>query len=120
MMDPWQRNLRMIHHINEFLDLDSAKSNLVDEFIALFNAIREGLTHIDEDFYIPDSQINMLFLSKLKSRPQWSKWAKKMMRGLAERISFQELARLARAQEKAIEEAEEEGYRVEEEDDQEE
>ena len=117
MMDPWQRNLRMIHHINEFLDLDSAKSNLVDEFIALFNAIREGLTHIDEDFYLPDSQINMLFLSKLKSRPQWSKWAKTMMRGPAERISFQELARLARAQEKAIAEAEEEGYMVEERED---
>lgn len=108
-MDPWQRNLRMIHHIDEFLDLDSAKSNLVDEFIALFNAIREGLTHIDDDFNIPDSQINMLFLSKLKSRPEWTDWATKMMRNprvnasdSTERIPFQEVARLARAQEKAI------------------
>lgn len=108
-MDPWQRNLRMIHHIDEFLDLDSAKSNLVDEFIALFNAIREGLTHIDDGYKIPDSQINMLFLSKLKSRPEWTDWATSMMHNPrvnasdpAESVSFQEVARLARAQEKAI------------------
>lgn len=115
-MDPWQRNLRMVHHINEFLDLDSAKSNLVDEFIALFNAIREGLTHIDDDFQLPDSQINMLFLSKLKSRPEWTEWTSNMMRDPrvnasdpSERLSFREVARLARAHEKAIRDRGEKG-----------
>lgn len=115
-MDPWQRNIRMMHHINEFLDLDSAKSNLVDEFIALFNAIREGLTHIDDDFHIPDSQINVLFLSKLKSRPEWDEWAAAMMRDPrvnasdppTERMSFDELAGLAREQEHRIRVQEEE------------
>lgn len=108
-MDPWQRNLRMVHHISEFLDLDSAKSNLVDEFIALFNAIREGLTHIDDDFQLPDSQINMLFLSKLKSRPEWTEWTSNMMRDPrvngsdpSEQLSFQEVARLSRVHETAI------------------
>ncbi|OJJ89605.1 uncharacterized protein ASPGLDRAFT_114783 [Aspergillus glaucus CBS 516.65] len=126
-MDPWQRNLRMMHHLNEFLDLDSAKSNVVDEFVSLFNAIREGLTHIDDDFQIPDSQINMLFLSKLKSRPEWADWATALLRDpqvngsdSTARISFQELARWAREEEKAIrvrEEGEEEEEEEEEEDD---
>lgn len=114
-MDPWQRNLRMMHHLNEFLDLDSAKSNVVDEFVSLFNAIREGLTHIDDDFQIPDSQINMLFLSKLKSRPEWADWATALLRDpqvngsdSTVRISFQELARWAREEEKAIQVREEE------------
>lgn len=104
----------MMHYLDEFLDLDSAKSNVVDEFVSLFNAIREGLTHIDDDYQIPDSQINMLFLSKLKSRPEWADWATGLMRDSrvngadqTEKISFQALARLAREEEKAIQEREE-------------
>ncbi|PYH99245.1 hypothetical protein BO71DRAFT_236955 [Aspergillus ellipticus CBS 707.79] len=106
-MDPWQRNIRRMHQVGEFLDLDPEKSNMVADFVALIEAMREGLTHIDEESYIPDSQINLLFLTKLKARPEWSHWATAMLRdnrintsNPAEQMTFQELADLAIDQEK--------------------
>ncbi|KAF5864073.1 hypothetical protein ETB97_008811 [Aspergillus alliaceus] len=108
-MNTWQRNVRMIHQITEVLDLDAAKTDPVADFIALIEAMREGLIHVDDDFQIPDSQINVLFLNKLKSRPEWNDWATNMLRNTrldtqnpADRITFQELAELAIGYEKAM------------------
>ncbi|PYH46129.1 uncharacterized protein BP01DRAFT_355771 [Aspergillus saccharolyticus JOP 1030-1] len=105
-MDSWQRNTRMMHHIGEFFDLDPDKSDMVADFIALIEALREGLTLIDDGFHIPDSHINLLFLTKLKECPRWSSWATTMLRDSrvnasnpGDRMSFQELADLARKQE---------------------
>ncbi|KAI9934171.1 hypothetical protein ASPWEDRAFT_109272 [Aspergillus wentii DTO 134E9] len=107
-MGSWQHNTRtmhLMHQIGEFLDLDST-SNLA-ELSALIDAMREGLTQVDEGLQIPDAQINMLFLSKLKARPEWNDWATAMLRD--PRVStfsmtdgtmtFKELARLAIDQE---------------------
>ncbi|RJE26316.1 hypothetical protein PHISCL_01385 [Aspergillus sclerotialis] len=109
----WQKNIRMMHHISEFLDLDSTKSNLVAELISLIDAIREGLQQIDEEFRVPDAQINILFLTKLKSRPEWNEWATAMMRDPRlntpdpeNRMTFQTLANLAIEQEKIIQQRE--------------
>ncbi|EAW08057.1 uncharacterized protein ACLA_027820 [Aspergillus clavatus NRRL 1] len=108
-MDISQRNIRMMHQIGEFLDLDSAKSDMVAEFIALIQAVREGLTQIDDNFQIPDAHVNTLFLTKLKSRPKWRDWATAMLRdpritaiNTSEHITFQELAGLAIKQEEII------------------
>ncbi|KAK1141213.1 hypothetical protein N8T08_009252 [Aspergillus melleus] len=108
-MDAWQRNMRMIHQISEFVDFDSAQSDSVADFIALIQATREGLTQIDDDFDIPDSQINTLFLTKLKARPEWDGWATAMLRdnrinapNPEHRMTFQELAELAIDHEKAL------------------
>ncbi|KAE8350995.1 hypothetical protein BDV28DRAFT_138059 [Aspergillus coremiiformis] len=64
--------------------------------------MREGQTQVDEDFQIPDLQINILFLQKLKSQPQWNDWATDMLRdgrlnapNPANRMTFKELAELA-------------------------
>ncbi|PLB46912.1 hypothetical protein P170DRAFT_438614 [Aspergillus steynii IBT 23096] len=101
-MDAWQRNMRMIHQISEFVDFDSAESDLVADFISLIQAMREGLTQIDDDFNIPDSQINTLFLTKLKARSEWDEWATTMLRdnrinapNPEHRMTFQELSELA-------------------------
>ncbi|KAE8148158.1 hypothetical protein BDV25DRAFT_158869 [Aspergillus avenaceus] len=106
-MNPWQRNVRMIHQVSEVLDLDSAKWDKISDFIALIEAMREGVTQIDEDSRIPDYQINILFLKELKSRPEWDPWATDMLRSRrldspapAEKLSFRDLAELAIEQEK--------------------
>ncbi|GIK02553.1 hypothetical protein Aspvir_006609 [Aspergillus viridinutans] len=108
-MDIWQRNIRMMHQVGEFLDLDSTKSDMVAEFIALIQAVREGLMQIDDNFQIPDAHINTLFLTKLKFRPQWKEWAMTMLRdpritaaNSTEHVTFQELASLAIEQEKIL------------------
>lgn len=115
-MDAWHRNIRMMRYISEFLDLDSTKSNLVAEFIALIDAIREGLQQIDEDFRMPDAQINILFLTKIQSRPGWTEWATDMLRdprlnapNPADKMTFQELANRAIEQEKSIQRREQPG-----------
>ncbi|GAQ44453.1 hypothetical protein AtubIFM55763_011302 [Aspergillus tubingensis] len=106
-MEPWQRNIRRMHQVSEVLDLDPQKSDMIADFVALIQAIREGLTQIDDDSYIPDSQINMLFLTKLKECPDWGDWASAMLRdgrmcssNPTEQVTFQELAQLAMEQEK--------------------
>lgn len=107
-MDLWQRNLRMIHQIGEILDFDS-QANTIADFISLIEAMREGLSQIDDDFIIPDAQINHLFLTKLKQRPEWKLWAIEKLQDSrltavnpTERMSFRELAELAQQQEKII------------------
>lgn len=108
--ETYQRNIRLIHHVTEFLDLDSAKSSpKITEFISLIDALREGLQQIDEGFRMPDTQINVLFLTKLKSRPEWSDWAGDMMRDPrltssdpVGRMGFQELAERAVERERVI------------------
>ncbi|RAK98411.1 uncharacterized protein BO80DRAFT_361643 [Aspergillus ibericus CBS 121593] len=101
-MEPWQRNIRRMHQVEEFMDLDPMKSDTVADFAALLQAVREGLTHIDDESYIPDSQINLMFLTKLKDCPEWSDWASAMLRDRrmntpnpADQITFQELTDLA-------------------------
>ena len=108
-MDVYQKNIRLINHVTEFLDLDESKSNIVSEFISLVDALREGLQQVDEEFRMPDAQINILFLNKLKSRPEWKDWATDMLRhprlsssAPAGRMTFQELADLAIEREKLI------------------
>ncbi|KAA8644800.1 hypothetical protein EYZ11_010069 [Aspergillus tanneri] len=108
-MDVWQRNMRMIHQISEFVDFDSAQSDPVADFISLIQAMREGLTQIDDNFSIPDAQINTLFLTKLKSRTEWDDWATDMLQDSrinapnpANRMTFQELAELAVEHEKFL------------------
>lgn len=108
-MDIYQRNIRLVQHIGEFLDLDSTKSHPISEFIALIDALREGLQQIDDGFRVPDAQICILFLSKLKARSEWSDWAAWMMRDPrlnssdpAARMTFQELAERAIEREKLI------------------
>ncbi|KAF9892733.1 hypothetical protein FE257_001135 [Aspergillus nanangensis] len=98
-MDIRQRNIRMFHQVSEFLDLDSNKSDLVADFVTLIDAMCEGLTQVNEDFRIPDPQINKLFLTKLKSRAEWTEWTSSMLQGdppcAADRLTFRQLADLA-------------------------
>ncbi|KAL2858691.1 hypothetical protein BJX68DRAFT_227034 [Aspergillus pseudodeflectus] len=108
-MDSWHRNVRLLHQIDEFLDVDSAQPHSVADFIALIDAVREGLNQIDEDIRIPDSQINLHFLTKLKSRSEWRDWAMTMLRdsrintsNLTDCMSFRELGDLAIKQEQKI------------------
>ncbi|KAL4921584.1 hypothetical protein BDW62DRAFT_174005 [Aspergillus aurantiobrunneus] len=108
-MDSWKRNVRLLHQIDEFLDVDSAQPHFVADFIALIDAVCEGLYQIDEDIRIPDSQINLHFLTKLKSRPEWRDWAMNMLRdsrinasNLTDCLSFRELADLALKQERLL------------------
>ncbi|RAH83322.1 hypothetical protein BO86DRAFT_387924 [Aspergillus japonicus CBS 114.51] len=96
----------MMHYIGEFVDLDPDKSDMVADFITLIEALREGLEHINDGFRIPDSQINLLFLTKLKECPGWRDWATTMLRDSRinasdpeDRMSFQELTGLAMKQE---------------------
>lgn len=58
---------------------------------------------------MPDAQINILFLTKMKLRPEWNQWATDMLRdprlnapNPADQMSFQELANLAIEQERII------------------
>ncbi|KAL4930682.1 uncharacterized protein BDV17DRAFT_36198 [Aspergillus undulatus] len=108
-MDSWHRNVRLLHQIDEFLDVDSAQQHFVADFIALIDAVREGLREVDENLRIPDSQINLHFLTKLKSRPEWREWAMGMLRDSrinasnpADCLSFRELADLALKQERLL------------------
>ncbi|RDW60371.1 uncharacterized protein DSM5745_10829 [Aspergillus mulundensis] len=107
-MEAWHRNVRLLHQIDEFLDIDSTQ-HFVADFIALIHAVREGLYVIDEDIRIPDSQINLHFLTKLKSRPEWKEWAMTILRdsritasNLTDCMSFRELADLALKQERLL------------------
>ncbi|RAK82396.1 uncharacterized protein BO72DRAFT_419533 [Aspergillus fijiensis CBS 313.89] len=106
-MGSWQQNTRMMHYIGEFVDLDPDKSDMVADFISLIEALREGLAQINDGFRIPDSQINLLFLTKLKECTGWRDWATTMLRDSRinasnpeDRMSFQELASLAMKQER--------------------
>ncbi|KAL4868832.1 hypothetical protein BDV12DRAFT_169125 [Aspergillus spectabilis] len=108
-MDSWHRNTRLLHHIDEFLGIDSAQPHFVADFIALIDALREGLNQIDDDIRIPDSQINLHFLTKLKSRPEWRNWAMEMLRdsrinasNLTDCLPFRDLADLALKQERLL------------------
>ncbi|KAL4781901.1 hypothetical protein BJX76DRAFT_310986 [Aspergillus varians] len=108
-MDSWQRNVRLLHQVDEFLEVDSTQPHFVADFIALIDAVCEGLYQIDEDIRIPDSQINLHFLTKLKSRPEWRDWAMNMLRdsrintsNLTECLSFRELADLALRHERLL------------------
>ncbi|GAB1202691.1 hypothetical protein APSETT445_001312 [Aspergillus pseudonomiae] len=108
-MDIWQRNVRMIHQISEILDLDSAKSDTVADLIELIEAMREGLSQVNEEFRIADSQINILFLNKLKTRPEWKSWATDMLcnsrlnsSNPIDKMTFQEVSELAMRHEKVM------------------
>jgi hypothetical protein len=99
----------MMHYIGEFLDLDVSSFDGMAEFMALIQAIQEGLTHIDDDFTVPDTYINLLLLSKLEAHPDWTEWARAMMQDkrlnasdLAEGMKFHELASLVLQREKAM------------------
>lgn len=105
----WQRNIRMMHYISEFLDLDTSKFAHVADFIALIEAIREGLLRIDEDFLVQDHYLNLLFLSKLKENAEWNDWALDMLRDQrinatngVDPMPFSELASLAIEHEKKM------------------
>jgi hypothetical protein len=104
-----QRNIRIMHHIGEFLDLDVRSSQSIAEFLALIQALREGLTRIDDYFDVPDFHLNVLFLSKLEAHPDWKDWAKHMLQDRrlnapnpADRMKFDDLARLAIQREQMI------------------
>ncbi|OJJ47508.1 hypothetical protein ASPZODRAFT_131013 [Penicilliopsis zonata CBS 506.65] len=112
-MDDWHRNTRMMHYLGEFLDLDPSKFHHIEEFVSLIEAIREGLIQIDEDLYIPDDQINLFFLSNLRSRAEWHDWATAMMRDkrvnrtgnisdTAKRMPFSELGKKAISYESSV------------------
>ncbi|KAL2808705.1 hypothetical protein BJX63DRAFT_408225 [Aspergillus granulosus] len=108
-MDSWHRNVRLLQQIDEFLDVDSEQPHSVADFISLIDAVREGLNQIDEDLRIPDSQINLHFLTKLKSRPEWRDWAMAMLRdgrintsNLTDCMSFRELGDHAVKEEQRI------------------
>ena len=95
-------NIRIMHHIGEFLDLDLASFDSVAGFLALLQAMRDGLTRIDEYFAIPDFHISVLFLSKLEAHPDWKVWARSMMQDKrmntsdpAKRLDFNALSKLA-------------------------
>jgi len=95
-------NIRIMHYIGEFLDLDLASFDSVVGFLALIQAMRDGLTRIDEYFTIPDFHISVLFLSKLEAHPDWKNWARSMMQDRrmntsdpAKRLDFNALAKLA-------------------------
>lgn len=98
-----------MHHIGEFLDLDVGSSQSIAEFLALIQALREGLTQIDDYFDVPDFHLNVLFLSKLEAHPDWNDWATQMLQDKrlstpdpAERMKFDDLARLAIQREEII------------------
>jgi hypothetical protein len=108
-MEASQKKIRLMHYIGEFLNLDFASFDSVAEFIALIQALREGLTHIDEYFTLQDFELNVLFLSKLETHPDWKDWAMTMMRDKrvnstdpVQRMSFQEVAQQAIKYEKAM------------------
>lgn len=108
-MDSSQKNIRVMHYIGEFLNLDLASFGSVAEFLALIEALREGLMTVDDYFAVPDFHINMLFLSKLECHPDWTEWAKKMMRDKrinaidpAKQMKFHELSQLAMEHEKYL------------------
>ncbi|KAL4990497.1 hypothetical protein BDW68DRAFT_154342 [Aspergillus falconensis] len=108
-MDSWHRNIRLLHQIDEFLGIDSTQPYFVSDFVALIDAVREGLYVIDGDIQIPDSQINLHFLTKLNSRPEWREWAMAMLRdsrinasNLSDSMSFRELADIALKQEQLL------------------
>ncbi|KAN0085401.1 hypothetical protein V8E54_001868 [Elaphomyces granulatus] len=95
-------NIRIMHYIGEFLDLDLASFDSMVGFLALIQAMRDGLTRIDEYFTIPDFHISVLFLSKLEAHPDWRNWARNMMQDKrlntsdpAKRLDFNALAKLA-------------------------
>lgn len=108
-MDSWHKNVRLLHQVDEFLDVDPHHPHFVADFIALIDAVREGLFEVDEGIQIPDSQINLHFLTKLKSRPDWRDWAMGMLRdsrinasNIAHCMSFRELANLALGHERHL------------------
>lgn len=92
-----------MHHISEFLDLDAESSTSISEFVALIQAIREGLGRVESGFAVADYYINILFLTKLEALPEWTSWARFMLRDSrvnasdysSERMPFHELADLA-------------------------
>lgn len=98
-----------MHYIGEFLDLDAKSFTNIAEFIALIQAIREGLSRIDPTFAVSDFHINVLFLSKLQAHPKWNEWARHMLRDprvnvldSSKTITFRELAELAIQHEKDL------------------
>ncbi|KAL1968909.1 hypothetical protein VTN77DRAFT_1270 [Rasamsonia byssochlamydoides] len=108
-MEDSQKNIRIMRYLGEFLDLDVSSFDSVAEFMALIQAIREGLTTIDDGFAVPDFHINLLLLSKLEAHPEWNEWARTMMQDRrlnasnpADRMKFHELASLAIQREKSM------------------
>lgn len=101
-METSQKSIRVMHYISEFLDLDAQSFTNIAEFIALIQAIREGLSHVDPTCSVSDFHINLLFLSKLQGHPKWDDWARNMLRDQRVNVSdsnktmsFSELAELA-------------------------
>jgi hypothetical protein len=101
-METSQKSIRVMHYISEFLDLDAQSFTNIAEFIALIQAIREGLSRIEPTFSVSDFHINLLFLSKLQAHPKWNDWARYMLRDQrvnvsdsSKTMSFSELAELA-------------------------
>lgn len=95
-------SVRVMHYIGEFLDLDAKSFTNIAEFIALIQAIREGLGRIDPKFAVSDFHINILFLSKLQTHPEWHDWARHMLQDqritvsdTSKPMAFHELAELA-------------------------
>ncbi|KAJ9307393.1 hypothetical protein DTO217A2_3075 [Paecilomyces variotii] len=108
-MEASQKKIRLMHYIGEFLNLDFSSFDSVAEFIALIQALREGLTNIDDYFALQDFEVNVLFLSKLETQPEWKDWALTMLRDKrvnstdpAQQMTFQELSRQAIKYEKAM------------------
>ncbi|GAM39005.1 hypothetical protein TCE0_034f10196 [Talaromyces pinophilus] len=108
-METSQKSIRVMHYISEFLDLDAQSFTNIAEFIALIQAIREGLSRIDPTFSVSDFHINLLFLSKLQAHPKWNEWARDMLRDQRVNVSdssktmpFSELAELAIRHERDI------------------
>ncbi|EED23858.1 conserved hypothetical protein [Talaromyces stipitatus ATCC 10500] len=106
-METSQKSIRVMHYIGEFLDLDARSFTNIAEFIALIQAIREGLSRIDPTFSVSDFHINILFLSKLQAHPKWNEWARHMLRDPRINVSdssrsmaFHELAEMAIQHEK--------------------
>ncbi|KAH8697141.1 hypothetical protein BGW36DRAFT_161605 [Talaromyces proteolyticus] len=96
------KSIRTMHCIGEFLNLDVNSFTTVTEFVALIQAVREGLCQVDSNFAASDSQINFLFLSKLQGHPGWDQWAKVMLQDKRTNLSdptegmkFCELANIA-------------------------
>lgn len=101
-METSQNSIRVMHYLSEFLDLDAQSFTNIAEFIALIQAIREGLSRIDPTFSVSDFHINLLFLSKLQAHPKWNDWARNMLRDprvnvsdSRKTMSFSEVAELA-------------------------
>jgi hypothetical protein len=104
-------SVRVMHYIGEFLDLDAKSFTNIAEFIALIQAIREGLGRIDPKFAVSDFHINILFLSKLQTHPKWHDWARHMLRDqritvsdTSKTMAFHELAELAITREAYVKE----------------